>query len=91
MELLSPTFTSPDTCAEGAIQLVLPTLGTLRLAATAAGMRVTAQQQGQVRRALPPRRGIPQAPSQQRSGSAGLLSSSKELMPWNLHPKRSSA
>jgi hypothetical protein len=42
MELWSPTFTSPDTCAEGAIQLVLATFGTLRLAATAAGMRVTA-------------------------------------------------
>jgi hypothetical protein len=43
MEQWSPTLTSPDTCAEGAIQLVLPTLGALRLAATTAGMRVTAE------------------------------------------------
>jgi hypothetical protein len=39
---LSPIFTSPDTCAEGAIQLVLATVGSFRPAFTTDGRRVTA-------------------------------------------------
>lgn len=42
MELLSPTRTLPDTWAEGAIQLVLATLGTLLPALTTGCRRVTA-------------------------------------------------